>query len=59
MRKFTIIAVALFMGTIAKAQNDFTKSLNGIQWVKIESKTDIVVKTHNANELLIKSGPQI
>ena len=59
MRKFTIIAVALFMGTMAKAQNDYTKSLNGIQWVKIESKTDIVVKTHNANELMIKSGPQI
>ena len=47
------------MGTIAKAQNDYTKSLNGIQWVKIDSKTDIVVKTHSANELLIKSGPEV
>ncbi|MHA7864843.1 DUF4097 family beta strand repeat-containing protein [Flagellimonas marinaquae] len=59
MRKFTIIAIALFAGAVAKAQNDYTKSLNGIQWVKIESKTDIVVKTHNANELLIKSGPEV
>jgi len=59
MRKFTIIAMALFVGAVAKAQNGYTKSLNGIQWVKIESKTDIVVKTHNTNELLIKSGPEV
>jgi hypothetical protein len=51
--------MALFVGTIAKAQSDYTKSLNGIQWVKIESKTDITVKTHSSNELLIKSGPKI
>ncbi|MFT0713763.1 DUF4097 family beta strand repeat-containing protein [Flagellimonas lutimaris] len=59
MRKFTFILMALFVGTIAKAQSDYTKSLNGIQWVKIESKTDITVKTHSSNELLIKSGPKI
>lgn len=51
--------MALFVGSIAKAQSDYTKSLSGIQWVKIESKTDIVVKTHSANELLIKSGPEV
>nr|WP_297787447.1 DUF4097 family beta strand repeat-containing protein [uncultured Allomuricauda sp.] len=59
MRKFTFILMALFVANIAKAQSDYTKSLNGIQWVKIESKTDIVVKTHSTNELLIKSGPEI
>lgn len=59
MRKFTFILMALFMGAIAKAQGDYTKSLNGIQWVKINSNTDIVVKTHSANEILIKSGPEI
>ncbi|MEQ5790831.1 DUF4097 family beta strand repeat protein [Muricauda sp. NFXS6] len=59
MRKFTLILMALFVGSIAKAQSDYTKSLSGIQWVKIESKTDIVVKTHSANELLIKSGPEV
>ncbi|MCR9226087.1 MAG: DUF4097 domain-containing protein [Flavobacteriaceae bacterium] len=59
MRKFTFILMALFVVTIAKAQSDYTKSLHGIQWVKIESQTDIVVKTHNANELLIKSGPEV
>ncbi|GLU43015.1 DUF4097 family beta strand repeat-containing protein [Allomuricauda sp. NBRC 101325] len=59
MRKFTFILMALLMGAIAQAQSDYTKSLDGIQWVKIESKTDIVVKTHSSNQLLIKSGPEV
>jgi hypothetical protein len=59
MRKFTFILMALFMGAIAHAQSDYTRPLDGIQWVKIESKTDIVVKTHSSNQLLIKSGPEI
>ena len=59
MRKFTLIIMAFFVAAIAKAQNDYTKSLDGIQWVKIESKSDIVVKTHSSNQLLIKSGPEI
>lgn len=36
------------------AQSDYTKSLNGVDWVKIESKSGIVLKTHDRNELLIK-----
>ncbi|NVN16852.1 hypothetical protein GUA46_00755 [Muricauda sp. HICW] len=59
MRKLTFILTALFMATVARAQSDYTKSLDGIQWVKIESKSDIVVKTHSSNQLLIKSGPEI
>jgi len=59
MRKFTFILMAVLVSSMATAQSDYTKSLNGIQWVKIESKTDIVVKTHSANELLIKSGPEV
>ncbi|MCB0371462.1 MAG: hypothetical protein KDD31_00470 [Muricauda sp.] len=59
MRKITFILIALFVGTVAKGQSDFKKSLSGIEWVKIESKTDITVKTHSSNELLIKSGPEI
>ena len=59
MRKFTFILMALFVGVITNAQSDYTKSLNGIQWVKIESNADIILKTHSANELLIKSGPEI
>ncbi|WP_108245420.1 DUF4097 family beta strand repeat-containing protein [Muricauda brasiliensis] len=59
MRKFTFILMALIMANVAQAQSDYTKSLDGIQWVKIESKSDIVVKTHSSNQLLIKSGPEI
>lgn len=59
MRKFTFMLTVLLVGTMAKAQSDYTKSLNGIQWVKIESNADIVVKTHSSNELLIKSGPSV
>lgn len=59
MRKSIFIIAALLVGTLAKAQTDYTKSLSGIEWVKIESKTDITVKTHSSNELLIKSGPEV
>lgn len=59
MRKFTFLLTALLVGTIAQAQSDYTKSLNGIQWVKIESKSDITLRTHSSNELLIKSGPSV
>ena len=38
----------------ATAQSDYTKALNGVDWVKIESKSGIVLKTHDKNELLIK-----
>lgn len=51
----TILFTCIF-GFSVNAQNDFTKSLEGIDWVKIESKTDIIVKTHNDNQLLLKGG---
>ncbi|MDT0605981.1 DUF4097 family beta strand repeat-containing protein [Croceitalea rosinachiae] len=38
----------------ANAQSDYTKSLSGVEWVKIESKSGIILKTHDKNELLIK-----
>lgn len=57
MNTFKLTALALFISCISVAQKDYTQSLNGIEWVKIESKADLVVKTHSGNELLIKSGP--
>jgi predicted membrane protein len=45
----------LFCATI-NAQKDYKKSLEGIEWIKIESKADITVKTHSSKELLIKGG---
>ena len=54
---FKISLVALLFCFVSQAQKDYTQSLSGIEWVKIESKADLVVKTHSNNELLIKSGP--
>ncbi len=51
----SLIFIALFSITVS-AQNDYTKSLDGIEWVQIDSKTDIVVKAHNSNQLLLKGG---
>ncbi|MDC6366263.1 MULTISPECIES: DUF4097 family beta strand repeat-containing protein [Flavobacteriaceae] len=56
MRKSLIILIAFAFISSAKAQKDFTKSLNGIEWVKIESKADIKLQTHSGNELLIKAS---
>lgn len=51
----TIFFISICCITV-NAQNDFTKSLEGIEWVQIESKNDIIVKTHNSNQLLLKGG---
>lgn len=51
--KKVIILLALSLGITAHAQNNYTKSLSGVEWVKIESKSDIIVQTHSANELRI------
>ncbi|MEO0527630.1 MAG: DUF4097 family beta strand repeat-containing protein [Bacteroidota bacterium] len=42
--------------TTSRAQEDYTKSLEGIKWVKVESKADITVKTHDKDQLLINAG---
>ncbi|UII77394.1 DUF4097 domain-containing protein [Flagellimonas sp. HMM57] len=56
MKQLTLILFAFVIGTSAKSQTDYTKSLSGIEWVKIESKSDIILKTHSADELLIKNS---
>lgn len=56
MRNFTSILLLSLVFATANAQTDYTKSLSGIAWVKIESKADIIIKTHDKNEILIKSG---
>lgn len=48
--------MACITTSIAIAQTDYSKSLNGIEWIKIESKSDITLKTYSSNELLIKSS---
>ncbi len=48
--------IALLFCVSMNGQSDYTKSLEGIEWVKIESKANVTVKTHNSNQLLIKAG---
>jgi len=52
--KITLLAM-LFCISI-NAQKDYTKSLDGIEWVKIESRADVTIKTHSDKNLLIKSN---
>lgn len=54
MKKFVII-ISLFTVLTINAQ-EYTKALDGIEWVKIESKAHIVVKAHAKDQLLIKGG---
>ncbi|WP_411029606.1 DUF4097 family beta strand repeat-containing protein [Spongiimicrobium sp. 3-5] len=54
MKQLTIIFLMCIATSTLLAQTDYTKSLDGIEWVKIESKADITVKTHSKNQLLIK-----
>ncbi len=52
------LLVFLFISTLAinaHAQSDYTKSLDGIEWVKITSRSEITIKTHDKNEILIKA----
>lgn len=47
-----LLSCAFVLST--QAQSDYTKSLNGVAWVKIETKSGVSLKTHDKNELLIK-----
>ncbi|MFS4466473.1 DUF4097 family beta strand repeat-containing protein [Maribacter sp. 2210JD10-5] len=57
-KKITFILMACLLSYGLQAQANFSKSLDGIEWVKISSKSEIVLKTHDKNELLIKVGNQ-
>jgi len=56
MKKIVLIAALLAANFLAIAQDDFSQSLEGIEWVKIESRAEIIVKTHDKEQLLIKGG---
>lgn len=56
MKLLKITFLACLLCATINAQEDYTKALDGIEWVKIESKASVTVKTHNSNELLIKVG---
>jgi len=56
MKNQILLLAACLIVSLGQAQNNYTKSLNGVEWVKIESKADIIVRTHDKNELLIKAN---
>ncbi|WP_435624256.1 DUF4097 family beta strand repeat-containing protein [Flagellimonas sp.] len=56
MKNSIILLAACLMVSLGQAQDGYTKSLSGVEWVKIESKADIIVRTHSKNELLIKAN---
>lgn len=55
MKSIKITLFAFVFCTVLSAQDDYTQSLDGIEWVKVESKADIIVKTHSENQLRIKA----
>ncbi len=54
MKNYSLL-LALLLAATMHAQTDYTQSLDGIEWVKIESKADIVVKTADDDKLTIKA----
>ena len=55
MKSFQLLMLAMLLSAVSQAQ-DYTTTLDGVNWVKIESKSKINVKTHAKNELLIKAS---
>ncbi|PCJ98940.1 MAG: hypothetical protein COA50_01525 [Flavobacteriaceae bacterium] len=56
MKLLKITVLTCFFCATINAQEDYTKALGGIEWVKIASNANVTVKTHSSNELLIKVG---
>ncbi|SHG75394.1 DUF4097 family beta strand repeat-containing protein [Flagellimonas flava] len=56
MRQLSILVLALAISSLTQAQADYTKALSGIEWVKIESKADITLRTQTSNEIRIKGS---
>lgn len=55
MKKVVITAVCILTATLIKAQEDYTRALDGIAWVKITSSANLTIMAHEANEILIES----
>lgn len=63
MKQITAILFTCFLTWNAQAQSDYSKSLDGVEWVKIESKSSVSIQTHDKKEILIvlknpKSTPE-
>ncbi|MEO0571620.1 MAG: DUF4097 family beta strand repeat-containing protein [Bacteroidota bacterium] len=56
MKKTVTTLLVLLTTGLCLAQTDYSKSLNGIEWVKITSKSNVSVMVHDKNEILIKAN---
>jgi len=56
MKKTITFVLVLLTTGLCSAQTDYSKSLSGVEWVKITSKSDIKVRVHDKNEILIKGN---
>jgi hypothetical protein len=59
MKKLTFLIISYLWLSALFAQEDYSRSLGDISWVRIESKADIIVKTHSAAGILIKADKKI
>lgn len=57
MKQLFYVVTILLISNSAFSQKNFTQSLTGIEWVKIESSTNVILKTHSKNEILISGSP--
>ncbi|GAB5474860.1 MAG: hypothetical protein Mars2KO_29590 [Maribacter sp.] len=55
MKKLIVCIIICVFTANLQAQSDYSKSLDGIEWVKIKSRSEIIIKTHDKNEILIKA----
>jgi predicted membrane protein len=55
MKKLKLFYLTFIIALSVNAQ-EYTHSLKGIEWVKIESMANVTVKTHSSSQLLIKAG---
>lgn len=55
MKTIKITFLAIILCSALTAQEDYAQSLDGIEWVKVESKADIIVRTHSEKQLRIKA----
>jgi predicted membrane protein len=53
MKNIARILFACLLTWTVQSQSDYSKSLDGIEWVKIESKSSVSLKTHNKKEIRI------
>lgn len=55
MKKLFLLCVASILFSAALFAQDYNRSLEGIEWIKIQSESPISVKGHNKDQLIIKA----